>query len=70
VLVVHVVKAQQQRSRIVRKAKRLVGRDLWIGVALVEALADVRAGRLSPRFSNISEYRNWLRTAAGRKFVR
>ena len=39
-----------------------------IDAALAEGLADLRAGRLSPKFATMQEFRAWLKTPEGKKF--
>ena len=39
-----------------------------IDAALAEALEDERAGRLSPTFSTMGEFKQWLKTPEGKKF--
>jgi AbrB family looped-hinge helix DNA binding protein len=39
-----------------------------IDAAVAEGLADVRAGRLSPKFSSMEEFKAWRKTPEGKKF--
>jgi len=39
-----------------------------IDAAIAEGLADERAGRLSPAFGSVKEWKEWLKTPAGKKF--
>jgi AbrB family looped-hinge helix DNA binding protein len=39
-----------------------------IDAALAEALAEVRAGHLSPKFASMEEFKAWLKTPEGKKF--
>lgn len=53
---------------IVLTPKQVVDRHPAIDAALKEALADERAGRLSPQFRSAAEFHAWLKTPQGRKF--
>ena len=39
-----------------------------IDAALAEGLADVNAGRVSPKFSSMEDFKAWRQTAEGKKF--
>jgi antitoxin component of MazEF toxin-antitoxin module len=55
--------------RIVLTPKEeLAERHPDIDAALAEALEDERAGRLSPGFSSMAEFKAWLKTPEGKKF--
>jgi hypothetical protein len=51
-------------------AKEMIDRHPQIDVALAEGLADMRAGRLSPKFGSMRAYQAWLKTEEGKKFPR
>ena len=63
------VEVKQQGRRIVLTPKQVVDRHPQIDAALAEGLADVRAGRLSPKFASLKAYEAWLKTAEGKKFT-
>lgn len=62
------VEITRERKRIVLTPKTVSDRHPAIDAALKEALADARAGRLSPAFSNMKEFKIWLRTPEGKNF--
>ena len=56
-------------GRIVLTPKEeLAERHPDIDAAIAEGLADERAGRLSPGFSSMAEFKAWLKTPEGKKF--
>ena len=63
------VEVSTEGSRIVLTPKaELAGRHPGIDAALAEGLADLRAGRLSPKFATMQEFGAWLKTPEGKKF--
>jgi AbrB family looped-hinge helix DNA binding protein len=63
------VEVSAEGSRIVLTLKgELAERHPAIDAALAEGLADLRAGRLSPKFATMQEFRAWLKTPEGKKF--
>jgi AbrB family looped-hinge helix DNA binding protein len=63
------VKVEKDGSRIVLIPQVVSERHPKIDRAIAEGLADVRAGRLSPKFASTKEYRAWLKTPEGKKFA-
>ena len=63
------VEVTREGSRIVLTPKQVVDRHPALDAALAEALADERAGRVSPKFRSVEEYEKWRSTAEGRKFA-
>ena len=59
-----------EAGRIVWTPTQTAGRHPGIDAAIVEGLADVRAGRLSPAFRDMTEFEAWLETPEGKKFGR
>jgi AbrB family looped-hinge helix DNA binding protein len=56
-------------GRIVLTPKpEMAERHPEIDAALAEALEDVHAGRLSPKFASMEEFKAWLTTPEGKKF--
>jgi hypothetical protein len=56
-------------SRIVLIPKEeLAERHPAIDAALAEALEEVRAGHVSPKFASMEEFKAWLETPEGKKF--
>ena len=62
------VEVAREDNRIVLTPKVVVDRHPAIDAALAEGLADVRAGRLSPAFSSVKEWKAWRKTPEGKKF--
>lgn len=62
------VRVEKEGSRIVLTPQAVVERHPDIDAALDTALEDVRAGRLSPKFSSMKEFKAWLETPEGKKF--
>lgn len=62
------VKVEKEGSRIVLTPQAMVERHPEIDQAIAEGLEDVRAGRLSPKFSSMKEFKAWLKTPEGKKF--
>ena len=63
------VEVTREGSRIVLTPKEVVDRHPTVDAALAEALADERAGRVSPKFRSVEEYEAWRATPEGRKFA-
>lgn len=63
------IEVSTQGGRIVLTPKEEVAeRHPEIDAAIAEGLADVRAGRLSPAFSSVEEWKAWRKTKEGKKF--
>ncbi len=62
------VEVTREGSRIVLTPQEIAPRHPEIDAALAEGLADARAGRLSPKFSSMKEFKAWLKTEEGKKF--
>lgn len=62
------VEVIQEGGRIVLIPQEVAPRHPKIDAALREALADERAGRMTPAFSNMNELEAWLETDEGKKF--
>ena len=62
------VETTREDNRIVLTPKQVVDRHPAVDAALAEGLADINAGRVSPSFRNIAEFRAWLKTPEGKKF--
>jgi AbrB family looped-hinge helix DNA binding protein len=61
------VEVSTEGSRIVLTPKaELAERHPEIDAALAEGLADLRSGRLSPKFATMQEFRAWLKTPEGK----
>jgi len=63
------IEVSTEGNRIVLTPKEeMAERHPEIDAALAEALADARAGRVSPKFSSMEEYKAWRKTPKGKKF--
>lgn len=62
------VEVVQEGNRIVLIPQEVAPRHPAIDAALAEALADERAGRVTPAFGNMEELEAWLETDEGKKF--
>ncbi|HEY4520932.1 MAG TPA: AbrB/MazE/SpoVT family DNA-binding domain-containing protein [Candidatus Paceibacterota bacterium] len=62
------VEISREQHRIVLTPKVVSDRDPAIAAMLAEALADARAGNLSPAFNNMKEFNAWLKTPEGKNF--
>lgn len=62
------VEVTREGTRIVLTPQEVAPRHPEIDAALAEALDDERAGRLSPGFSSMEEFKAWLKTPEGKKF--
>lgn len=63
------IEVSADAGRIVLTPKEeLAERHPAIDAALAEALDDERAGRLSPGFSSMEEFKAWLKTSEGKNF--
>ena len=58
----------QEKGRIVLVPQEVVPRHPVIDAALKEALADVKAGRVTPAFKNMKEMEAWFKSPEGKKF--
>ena len=61
------IRAEEGRIVLIPKEEP-VERHPEIDAALAEALENERAGRLSPGFSSMEEFKAWLKTPEGKKF--
>jgi AbrB family looped-hinge helix DNA binding protein len=64
------LEVQEEGNRIVLIPQDVAPRHPEIDKAIAEGLADVRAGRVTPAFKNMAEYRAWRKTPEGKKFAR
>lgn len=64
------VEVKEEGNRIILIPQEVAPRHPEIDAALAEALADVRAGRVTPAFRNMDEYRAWRKTPEGKKFAK
>lgn len=64
------MEVQEEGNRIVLIPQAVAPRHPEIDKAIAEGLADVRAGRVTPAFKNMAEYRAWRKTPEGKKFAR
>ena len=64
------MEVQEEGDRIVLIPQAVAPRHPDIDTAIAEGLADVRAGRVTPAFKNMAEYRAWRKTPEGKKFAR
>jgi len=63
------IDVRTEDGRIVLTPKgEIAERHPEIDAAIAEGLADERAGRLSPGFSSMKEFRAWRKTPEGKKF--
>ena len=63
------VEVKEEGRRIVLVPQSVVPRHAAIDAALAEALADVRAGRVSPAFDRAEDFEAWLETDDGKAFA-
>jgi AbrB family looped-hinge helix DNA binding protein len=61
---------QEEGDRIVLIPQEVAPRHPEIDKAIAEGLADIRAGRVTPAFNNMAEYRAWRKTPEGKKFAK
>jgi AbrB family looped-hinge helix DNA binding protein len=61
---------QAEGDRIVLIPQEVAPRHPEIDKAIAEGLADIRAGRVTPPFKNMKEYRAWRKTPEGKRFSR
>ena len=64
------MEVQEEGNRIVLIPQEIAPRHPEIDKAISEGLADVRAGRVTPAFKDMAEYRAWRKTLEGKKFAR
>jgi len=64
------VEVTTEGSRVVLTPQEIAPRHPEIDVALVEGLADIQAGRISPSFKDMKAFEVWLKTEEGKKFSR
>ena len=62
------VEVTREGTRIVLTPQDIAPRHPEIDAALAEGLADVQAGRLTPKFSSMKDFKAWLKTPEGKKF--
>jgi AbrB family looped-hinge helix DNA binding protein len=63
------VEIKEEGNRIVLIPQEVAPRHPEIDAALTEALADERAGRISPAFENAEDFHAWLETKEGKRFT-
>src|SRR5438067_1358518 len=63
------VEVKREGSRIVLIPQEIAPRHPEIDAALVEGLADIKAGRVSPAFTTAEEIAAWQKTAEYKKFI-
>ena len=63
------VEVSEEGNRIVLIPQDIAPRHPDIDAALAEALEDERAGRMTPAFANMAEYRAWRASPEGKKFA-
>ncbi|MSP01015.1 MAG: AbrB/MazE/SpoVT family DNA-binding domain-containing protein [Acetobacteraceae bacterium] len=64
------VDVTEEGSRIVLVPQTFVERRPAVDAAIAEGLADIGAGRISPRFDNAEDFEAWLETDEGKLFAR
>jgi AbrB family looped-hinge helix DNA binding protein len=64
------LEVKRQGSHIVMTPQEIIDRDDRTDAVLKEAVADARAGRVSPKFKTMKAFEAWLKTSEGRKFGR
>ncbi len=64
------VEVKEEGNRIVLIPQAIAPRHPEIDAALQEAFADERAGRVTPAFGSVKDYKAWRKTAEGKKFAR
>jgi hypothetical protein len=64
------VEVQEEGDRIVLIPREVAPRNREIDNAVAEGLADIRAGRVTPAFTNMKECRAWRKTPEGKKFAK
>ena len=62
------VEVSREGSRIVLTPQAIAPPHPEIDTALAEGVADIEAGRISPKFSGMKEFEAWLKTPEGKKF--
>ena len=63
------VEVAREDNRIVLTPKVVVDRHPAIDAALAEGLADIAAGRVSPKFKSAKEIADWQKTDDYKKFI-
>src|ERR1019366_7117835 len=61
------VEIMEEGSRIVLVPQEVVERHPVIDAAIAEGLADIRAGRVSPKFESMEDFEVWRKTPEGKK---
>ena len=64
------MEVREEGDRIVLIPQEVAPRQPEIDKAVAEGLADIRAGRVTPAFKNMAEYKAWQKTPDGKKFAR
>jgi AbrB family looped-hinge helix DNA binding protein len=59
------VEVREEGRRIVLTPQEIAPRHPEIDAAVAEGLADARAGRVSPKFSSMKEFKAWLKELKG-----
>ena len=63
------VEVREEGNRIVLIPQQVAPRHPEIDAAIAQSLEDVRAGRVTPAFESMAEYKAWRKTPEGRKFA-
>ena len=63
------VEVVQEGNRIVLIPQEVAPRHPAIDAAIAEGLADIHAGRVTPAFASMQEYRAWRKTPEGKRFA-
>lgn len=64
------VDVREEGGRIVLVPQDVAERYPVVDAAIADGLDDVRAGRVTPAFESMREYRAWRKTPEGKKFAR
>ena len=63
------VTIEREGSRIVLTPQDIIARHPEIDAAIAEGLADIHAGRITPKFDTAEEFDAWLETDEGKNFT-
>jgi AbrB family looped-hinge helix DNA binding protein len=64
------VDVRKEGDRIVLIRQAAAPRHPDIDQVIAAGLADVRAGRVTPAFDGMEDYKDWRKTSEGRKFAK